>query len=69
MKAVSQQQLARVLGLTERRIRQLEAEGVVERIDGQRKYDLSANKRRYEVYASDDAELVIPEIERAAGGH
>ena len=64
---VDQQQLARHLGISDRRVRQLEAECVVERLDGEPpRYDLDANARRYRLYADHDIDTVCEEVEEAS---
>ena len=66
MTIVDQQQLARHLGISDRRVRQLEAECVVERLDGEPpRYDLDANARRYRLYADHDIDTVCQEVEEA----
>ena len=63
---VDQQELARHLGVSDRRVRQLEAECVVERLDGEpARYDLDANARRYRLYADHDIDTVCQEVEAA----
>jgi hypothetical protein len=67
VKTGNQKQLAAALGLTERRIRQLEDERVLEKVDGDRSlYDLGSSKRRYQVYSSGNLDTVTFEIERAS---
>jgi hypothetical protein len=67
MQAVDQQELARHLGVTDRRVRQLEVEEVIERLDGEPvRYDLEASARRYRVYAAHDMDTVCRNIEEAA---
>ena len=67
MTIVDQQELARHLGVSDRRVRQLEAEGVVERLDGEPpRYDLDANARRYRLYADHDIDTVCREVEEAS---
>ena len=67
MTAVDQQELARRLGISDRRVRQLEAECVVERLDGEPpRYDLDANARRYRLYADHDIDSICREVEEAS---
>jgi DNA-binding Lrp family transcriptional regulator len=65
---VDQQELAWRLGISDRRVRQLESEGVVERLDGEPpRYDLDANARRYRLYVDHDIDTVCREVEEASG--
>jgi hypothetical protein len=65
MKAVIE--LARHLGLSDRRIRQLEREQVIERLDNEpARYDLDECAGRYRLYDRGDIEAVCQEIQRAA---
>lgn len=57
-----QLELARHLGVTDRRVRQLEAEKVIERLDDGG-YDLDESRRRYRLYASGDMDAVCRQIE------
>jgi DNA-binding Lrp family transcriptional regulator len=67
MTTVDQQQLARHLGISDRRVRQLEAEGIIERLDVEpAKYDLAGNTSRYRMYANRDLNAICREIEDAA---
>ncbi len=59
-----QLELARHLGVSDRRIRQLEAEQVVERLDDGG-YDLDASARRYRLYANRDTDAACLEVEVA----
>ena len=62
-----QLELARHLGVTDRRVRQLEAEHIVERLDGEpTKYDIDVCARRFRLYANHDIETVCRELEQAA---
>ena len=62
-----QLELARHLGVTDRRVRQLEAEHIVERLDGEpTKYDIDVCARRFRLYANYDIETVCRELEQAA---
>ena len=66
MITVDQQELARHLGISDRRVRQLEAERVVERLDGEpARYDLDVNVRRYRLYAARDVDTICQEVEAA----
>ena len=63
MTIVDQQELARHLGISDRRVRQLEAELVISRLDGDpARYDLDVNARRYRLYANRDIDTVCDEI-------
>ena len=67
MTTVDQQELARHLGVSDRRVRQLEAEHIVSRLDGEPvTYDLDASVRRYRLYVAHDIDTVCRELERAA---
>lgn len=56
-------ELAEYLGLTERRVRQLEDEGVFVR-DANELFDVARNADRYRVYSRKDVDTVADEIER-----
>lgn len=62
-----QHELARHLGVSDRRIRQLEAANVIVRLDGEPvRYDLDANVRRYRMYADRDMDAACREVELAS---
>ena len=67
MKIVDQQELARHLGISDRRVRQLEAEQIIERLaDEPTRYNLDASARRYRLYAGGDMDAVCRQIEEAS---
>ncbi len=67
MNVVDQVELARHLGISDRRVRQLEAEKIVERLpDEPTRYDLDASARRYRLYAGGDMDAVCRQIEEAS---
>ena len=67
MTIVDQQGLARHLGISDRRVRQLETELVISRLDGDTaRYDLDVNSRRYRLYADHDTDTAAREIDEAS---
>lgn len=63
---MNQSQLADRLGISTRRVRQLEDLGVVV-AEGRGRYDAENNARRYSAFATKDQAAVLIEIEDAAG--
>lgn len=69
MRAIDQQELARYLGVSDRRIRQLEADHVITRYDGEPpRYHLDINARRYRIYVDHDIDTACRAVEEAAAG-
>ncbi len=67
MNTGDQPELARHLGVSDRRVRQLEVEQIITRLDGEPAlYDLDVNIRRYRLYADHDIDVICREIEQAA---
>ena len=67
MNTGDQLELARHLGVSDRRVRQLEAEQIIERLDGELvRYDLNACARRYRMYADGDIDAICRNIEEAS---
>ena len=67
MNVVDQVELARHLGISDRRVRQLETELVVSRLDGDpARYDLDVNARRYRLYSDHYTDTASREIEEAS---
>ncbi len=67
MNTGDQLELARHLGVSDRRIRQLEAEQIIERLpDEPTRYNLDASARRYRLYAGGDMDAVCRQIEEAS---
>jgi hypothetical protein len=62
---LSQIDLATELGISDRRIRQLEEKGVVVR-NTRGNYDVDRNRRRYRLFIDRDMERVANEVEEAA---
>jgi hypothetical protein len=66
-KLLSQIDLAKELAISDRRVRQLEEQGVIiRRPDGD--YDIDRNRRRYRVFIGRDLEGAANSVEKAAKG-